>query len=261
MRFFNQVNLQTPESVELEYKLAGIGNRAYALVIDYLIMGIIFIVCFSAWGYLSYNFFDELEIFLGSKVNLSLWLIAIQILISFAIYVGYFVFFETLWQGQSPGKRYTKIRVIRDDGRPVTISQSTLRALFRTVDDLFFIGVFLIIFSKQEKRLGDLVAGTLVIQEERGNKSRDFVISEKAQTLARQLRIESDINQLLPEDFATIREYLQRRKAMIPKARLDLSERLANEIKSIIRLDKIPPSVTCDSFLEGVYIAGTSKNI
>jgi uncharacterized RDD family membrane protein YckC len=255
MRFFNRVTLQTPESVELEFTLAGIGNRAYALLIDYLALGLIQIGCLIAWALLSIQLANVIEDLVGNSDRLQLWLWAILLLITFFIYVGYFVFFEALWQGQTPGKRYVKIRVIRDDGRPVGLQQSTLRALLRPVDDLFFLGVFLIALGKREKRLGDFVAGTLVIQEEQPVASATFPLSDQAQTLADQLQLEADLSRLLPEDFAVIREYLQRRQAMTPEAKTELSRQLAHQVKEVIGLEKVPQKVTANVFLEAVYLA------
>lgn len=255
MRFFNRVTLQTPESVELEFTLAGIGNRAYALLIDYLVWSLILIGFFIAWAIFSSQLLEAIENLVGSSKQLKLWLVAIQLLITFFIYVGYFVIFETLWQGQTPGKRFVKIRVIRDDGRPVSLQQSTLRSLLRPVDDLFFFGVFFIVFGKREKRLGDWVAGTLVIQEERPVVSSDFPVSKEAETLAMQLVSEANLAAMLPEDFAVIREYLQRRAAMIPEARTELSRQLAHQIKDVIALNKVPKGVTANQFLEAVYLA------
>ena len=209
MRLFNRFSLHTPESVELEFALAGIGNRAYALVIDYIIFGLILILFLL--GSLIFNsvLIEIVTNLVGSTDRLELWSIAIQSLIAFFIYVGYFVFFETVWSGQTPGKRYVKIRVIRDDGRPVRLQQSTLRALLRPFDELFFIGVFLIVFNQREKRLGDLVAGTLVIQEEQPRKIVALKVSKSTQSLIDSLLTEADISRLLPEDFAVIQEYLQ----------------------------------------------------
>jgi uncharacterized RDD family membrane protein YckC len=255
MRFFNRVTLQTPESVELEFTLAGIGNRAYALLIDYVVLGIILTVFLIAWSYFSIQLYSVVENWLGSDNQVGLWLIAIPILTSFFIFVGYFVFFEALWQGQTPGKRYVKIRVIRDDGRPISLQQSTLRALLRPIDDIFFLGVFLITLSKQEKRLGDFVAGTLVIQEEQPFVAATFPLSDKAQDLANQLQIEADLSRMLPEDFAVIREYLQRREVMTTGAKTELSKQLADQIKEIIALDKVPQKVSANVFLEAVYLA------
>ena len=255
MRFFNRVTLQTPESVELEFTLAGIGNRAYALLADYIILGLILVGFLIAWVILAIQLGDVIENLAGSSNRLKLWLWAIQLLISFFVYVGYFVFFEALWQGQTPGKRYVKIRVIRDDGRPVTLQQSTLRALLRPVDDIFFIGVFLIALTKREKRLGDFVAGTLVVQEERPVISATFPVSDQAQILANQLQTQADWSRLLPEDFAVIREYLQRREAMTSEAKAELSRKLADQVKEVIALEKVPKGVTANLFLEAVYLA------
>jgi uncharacterized RDD family membrane protein YckC len=254
MRFFNKITLQTPESVELEFTLAGIGNRAYALLIDYVVLGLILIGFLVFWSIFSFQLYGVIEDLLGNNNQLELWLIAISILISFFIYVGYFVFFEVLWQGQTPGKRYVKIRVIRDDGRPIGLQQATLRALLRPVDDFFFLGLFLIVLSRQEKRLGDLVAGTVVIQEEQAVVSATFPVSEQAQSLANQLQTEADISRLLPEDFAVIREYLQRSGAMTSQAKAELSRQLAHQVKEVIALEKAP-KVTAHLFLEAVYLA------
>lgn len=257
MRFFNRVTLQTPESVELEFTLAGIGNRAYALLIDYIVLGLGFIGFSVIWLILSISLqlIEVIDNFLGGDERRALWLLAIYLLITFFIYVGYFVFFEALWQGQTPGKRYVKIRVIRDDGRPITLQQSTLRALLRPIDDSFFLGLFFIVLSKREKRLGDFVAGTLVIQEEQPIVSGTFPVSKQAQTLANQLQIEADLSRLQPEDFAVIREYLQRREAMTPQAKAELSRQLAHQVKEVIALEKVPEKVTANVFLEAVYLA------
>jgi uncharacterized RDD family membrane protein YckC len=253
MRFFNQISFQTPESVELDFTLAGIGNRAYALVIDYIVLGLALIVFLIFWGFLS---FYGLELFSSNtEKTIRIWLFAIQLLIIFTIYVGYFVIFETLWQGQTPGKKRVKIRVIRDDGRIITIAQATLRALLRPVDDLFFIGAFLIIFTKKEKRIGDLVAGTMVIQEKTANYQHSFHISNEASSLASLLQIQGDISQLLPEDFAIVREYLQRRPEMLKEARMEISHRLANQAKEIIGLEKVPQDTSANLFLEAIYLA------
>ncbi|MFM7441399.1 MAG: RDD family protein, partial [Snowella sp.] len=156
MRFFNKVALQTPESVELDFTLAGIGNRSYALVIDDIILGLILVFFLLIWAFFAYFLYQVIHIdYWIPSDTVGLWLLAIQLLIIFSIYVGYFTFFETLWQGQTPGKRIVKIRVIREDGRPVRLPQATLRALLRPLDDVFFLGMFLIIFNKSEKRLGD----------------------------------------------------------------------------------------------------------
>jgi uncharacterized RDD family membrane protein YckC len=255
MRLFNQITLQTPESVELEFTLAGIGSRALALVIDYNILGLTLAGFVCLWLLFSLQLTNYLEQWKVVYAGLANWLIAIPFLICFAIFVGYFIFFETLWQGQTPGKRWTKIRVIRDDGRPVTLTQATLRALLRPLDDALSIGFFFIVFSKREKRIGDWAAGTVVVQEERPITKTNFPLAPEAQSLADQLLQSADFSQVLPDDFAVVREYLQRRSLMSPAAKVDTSLRLAQQVKSILNLETLPFDMKPDLFLEGVYLA------
>ncbi|MEL7037228.1 MAG: RDD family protein [Cyanobacteria bacterium J06592_8] len=261
MKIFNRISLQTPESVELNFNLAGIGNRTYALIIDYIIWSLILLLVLLFGIFLSFQFLDIWSNLGGDPEKLSLWILSIQLLIFFTIYVGYFVIFETIWQGQTPGKRYVKIRVIRDDGRPIRLEQATLRALFRPVDDILFLGVLLIVFSKKEKRLGDWVAGTIVIQEPEA--ITDIVsTSETAKDLANYLLQETNISELLPEDFAVIQDYLQRSKSMTKQVKIELSKKLATEIIAIIGLKQTLENVSAKEFLEAVYIAyqQTSEN-
>ena len=250
MRFFNQIKVQTPESVELEFTLAGIGNRALALLVDYVVWGCILFVFLVVWGVLA----SQLPNYIQSK-NLELWLTAISIVLGFAIYVGYFVVFETLWHGQTPGKRYAKIRVIREDGQPAGVSQALLRSLLRPIDDFLSIGMLFIILGKREKRLGDWVAGTIVVQNERPVVSATFQTSQQSTLLATELLATANISQLLPDDFAVIREYLQRRSLMETKARSDLSLQLARQTRQIIGLQDLPFQMTPDLFLEAIYLA------
>ncbi|MEH2071714.1 MAG: RDD family protein [Nostoc sp.] len=254
MRFFNRITFQTPESVELEFTLAGIGNRALALLIDYIVLGVTLSVLFSTWAFFSIQLSNFLEGLITNTQNIGLWLLAIFFIIAFAIYIGYFVFFETLWFGQTPGKRIAKIRVVRDDGKLIGLQQATLRALLRPFDETFFIGAFLIMLGSREKRLGDLAAGTIVIQAEPNTGSTTFTISDQAQILHKELLQIANLSQLLPDDFAVIREYLQRRGAMSLKARASLSLKLAEQVKSIINLEQLPSTETPDVFLEAIYL-------
>jgi uncharacterized RDD family membrane protein YckC len=255
MRFFNRLSLSTPESVELEFTLAGIGNRTVALLIDYHIMGLLLGVFWLLWSVFSFGLISYLGQSTLNDASLPLWLLAIAGLISFAIFTGYFVFFEAIWQGQTPGKRFLKIRVIREDGRPIQLTQAVLRSLLRSIDDLFFIGAFFIIFHQREKRLGDIVAGTIVIQEERSPKQSPLAISEMGQNLALELPYMGHLDRLLPDDYAVVREYLLRRPTMEPQARSDLSLKLARQLRALMQLETIPANTSAEQFLEAVYVA------
>lgn len=256
MRFLNRVSLATPESVEIEFPLAGIGNRALALVIDYHILGLILVLFWVFCAFFILGTLGVLERIGGNYSAAPLWLLAIAVLLNFAVFAGYFVLFEAFWQGQTPGKRLTKIRVIQNDGRPVGLTQAALRGLLRPVDDFFFIGIFFIVLSKQEKRIGDWVAGTLVVQEGRSDRrSPRLNTSDAATQLAEELPAISDLNQLLPDDFTVLREYLQRRALMAPRAKSDLSMKLARQLRTLIKMETIPDNTTSEVFLEAVYLA------
>ncbi len=252
MRFFNQFQLQTPESVELEFTLAGIGNRTLSLLIDYLFLAFSIALFWVCYVFLVVPIGEVIGNFIPNA-DVEMWLFAIASLITFFVYVGYFVIFESIWRGQTPGKRFTRIRVIQDNGRQAGIGQAVLRSILRPVDDIFFIGILMIMLGKQEKRIGDWVAGTIVIQEERSIASANFPISDVASRLALKLQQEADINQLLPEEFATIREYLQRRPHLTANAKARLSQHLAQQIQALIHLETQPNAP--DTFLEAIYLA------
>ncbi|MEL6927239.1 MAG: RDD family protein [Cyanobacteria bacterium J06600_6] len=258
MRFFNQINLQTPESVELEFTLAGVGNRSFALLIDYIIVWLsiilVWVLGFFLMFQLSPIFSDN-----GGFNKLSQWIFTLQYMTAFGISVGYFVVLETIWQGQTLGKKWTKIRVIRDNGKPARLPQAIMRGLLRPIDLFTTVGAFFIIFSQQEKRLGDLLAGTLVVQEE-GSQLAKIAISEAAENLAVQLRIEAEMDNLLPDDFATIRDFLQRRKNIMLEYQHQLSRKLAEQVLEIILLEAIPEGYSNSQLLEATYLAYQQEN-
>lgn len=255
MFLLNRINIQTPESVNLEFTLAGIGNRVYALMFDYLILVLIQLGLVLLWVIGSLFLADVISNVLGTNGQVQQWLMAILLVTLFAVYVGYFVWFELFWQGQTPGKRRVQIRVIRDDGRPCGLQQSTLRALLRPVDDLVFIGAFLIALTAREKRLGDWVAGTLVIQEERAIAQAHLTISESGKQLKNQVLERANLSALLPDDFAIIREYLQRRTQFTLEARRKIGRQLATQVKQAVLLESLNKKVTAEEFLEAVYLA------
>lgn len=254
MDLFNTIRIETPESTELEFTLAGIGNRAFALVIDYIILNLSMLALLVVPSFLLYFFAFETTLPWLDEAS-SQWIIAGTALILYGLYVGYFVGFETLWQGQTPGKRRAKIRVIRDNAQPVGLFQATLRALLRPVDDILFVGFLFILLSKQEKRLGDWLASTLVVQTEQSSEGEGPQLSEEAQALAKELLDEDHLSTMLPDDFATVKEYLQRRSRMATPARSKLSIQLAQTVQDKLGMEPRPWDVTADVFLEAIYIA------
>lgn len=254
-RYFQQVLVATPESVELEFTLAGVGRRTQALLLDYTFVFLIWIGFGIFWWLFSLGLLSSLNQITLDYSGVVAWLVALWVLTTFVIWTGYFAFFEVIWQGQTPGKRFAQIRVIRDDGTPIGLAQAVLRSLLLTVDYVLFIGVFLIAFNDQEKRLGDMVAGTLVVQEQRPPQKETILISAAAEQLAATELPMADLSQLSPDDFAIIRSYLQRRLGMDTKARNDLSLQLARQLRTTINLETIPPNTVSDHFIEAVYVA------
>jgi uncharacterized RDD family membrane protein YckC len=152
--------IETPEQTVLEFSLAGIGSRSLAMVIDTLLQIAGLILLGVVAGLIAYaGFFPQI----GKQ-----WVYAILIFFAFLLQFGYFAFFETIWNGRTPGKRWTRLRVIRDSGRPVGAQDAILRNLMRIVDalpSLYAIGIVTSLISPQNKRVGDYVAGTVVIHE------------------------------------------------------------------------------------------------
>jgi uncharacterized RDD family membrane protein YckC len=254
MALFNTIKILTPESVELEFTLAGIGSRAVALVVDYMVLGLALLLLSVIYSFLLVQLAVN-DVDLPFPIDaMQMWITAIFALLAFAIYIGYFVIFETWWYGQTPGKKYTKIRVIRDNGQPERLPQATLRSLLRPVDDILFIGFFCILLTKTEKRIGDWLAGTLVVQND-PQAGNQIQIPERAQTIGTDLLAIADFTKIAPDDFATIRAFLQRRSAMSPKAKSQVSDHLARHFKEQLELDTLPTEMTTTTFLEALYWA------
>lgn len=156
----DELLIETPERVELHYILANIGNRFLAAAIDHIIQLLLVIALILILGGLTkWDFFSRF----------GTWVAAFAIFALFVIYWGYFALFETFWNGQTPGKRIMKLRVVREDGRPIRFFEAFVRNLLRVIDISppfsYAIGVATIIFNPRSKRIGDLVAGTVVVKE------------------------------------------------------------------------------------------------
>jgi uncharacterized RDD family membrane protein YckC len=157
----DQLNIDTPELVAIELPLAGIGSRFIAILVDYLIWGFVFLIL----GLLAAIIIPALHFFGGVSAN---WAIGITLLIVFLLQWGYFALFEAFGNGRTPGKRVAHIRVIHQSGRGINFVEALARNLVRFVDaapSFYAIGVVTIFLSKRSQRLGDMVAGTLVVRD------------------------------------------------------------------------------------------------
>ena len=145
------LEVETPEHVVLDFELAGVGSRTLAALADWLIVGVLALV-----AVVTLSFWREI----------STWVFALQLLLLYGIVWGYFSCFEGLRRGQTPGKRWMGIRVIRDTGHAVTFADAAARSLLLPVDLFCMLGLFLIAIHPRAKRLGDLVAGTVVVRDQ-----------------------------------------------------------------------------------------------
>ena len=159
-----RVDVETPELVSVSYTIAGVGSRARAALIDHVIMVgglLLLIIAISALGVAS-----------GVGELLGAWFGALLFMVIVLGYWGYFVLFEALWDGQTPGKRVAKLRVVREGGYSVTFGASASRNLLRIVDmqpaGTYAVAVLAALFNARGKRLGDLVGGTIVVHEQLG---------------------------------------------------------------------------------------------
>jgi uncharacterized RDD family membrane protein YckC len=159
--------IDTPEQVQLAYSVAGVGSRFVAALLDGLILGAFFLVEVLALVVIGAAGAASPTVGVVAQ-NAAKWFMAFVIFVNFGIVWGYFALFEAYWHGQTPGKRAMKLRVIKDSGRQITLFEALARNLLRVVDylpSLYLIGVITMLCNKRNQRLGDLVAGTLVVHE------------------------------------------------------------------------------------------------
>jgi len=218
------IDIHTPENVDFGYQIAGIGSRFLATLVDTVIITLLQIIVLVV-ALLIVNSLDRAPF--GNEI--SAWVYAIIGLIAFLFYWGYYIFFEMLWNGQSPGKRWTGIRVIRTDGTPITLSESLIRNLTRLVDLLpaaYGIGIITMFIDKQSRRLGDLAAGTLVVHD-RTPISIQSLSVRRAINLGTQslTKISLDgfpIERLSNNDLSLIEDFLSRRDQLTHRETLAL---------------------------------------
>jgi len=160
---YQKLSIETPENIQLDYELAAPGSRFMAYMIDYFIMN-------TAIGILSFAFFYMFKIDHVRSRDILMFII-FSIYAIFYILGGYFIIFETIWSGQTPGKKYVGIRVIQDNGLPVTFTQVMFRNIARLIDCGFPIqygvGIAYMLSDRNTRRIGDVIANTLVVKNKK----------------------------------------------------------------------------------------------
>lgn len=239
------IDVETPELVVFSYTIAGVGSRALAALIDTLlaVAAIVVIMIVIAIGLATPGRKP------GSTGDVfDAWAGAIFIFAVFCVMWGYYVLFEGLADGQTPGKRLLRLRVVRDGGYSVTFAASAVRNLVRFVDiqplGCYAVGIISIMFSKSGKRLGDIVAGTLVV--------REGLIRQPTPTAAPPSRGEAPprLEAALTEDeFAVLERFMERRASFDAGRREQLASQLAIRLTSALR-DSVGTAVGSSTELE-----------
>jgi len=247
------LTIETPEHVELQFALASVGNRFIACAIDHTLQ----VLAITLVMILGYNLSAGARQ-LGSRVangieEGNLWILALTLTLGFLIFFGYFTFFETWWSGQTPGKRWLKLRVIQEDGRPIGFFAALLRNLLRMVDmippPLYSLGIISIFASARAKRLGDFVANTVVIKE-RAAEAPTFdevftsdVIDTALRRVAPPVDFQADIRIVTAQEIQVVENFLRRRYEIPEQPRSWLAWRIAAPL-----IDKLQPAFNQQGF-------------
>lgn len=255
MQYEDRVAISTPEGIELDIALAGLGSRFSATLIDSLIQ--------MALTLFALLFF--IPLFAGETPALFVALFSIW---SFLVVFGYDVLFETLGHGRTIGKRAVGIRVVRLGGHPVGFVTSAVRNLVRLVDFLpsfYGVGIVSILASSKNQRLGDIAAGTLVVRDGGRDASKATRRYAQAAPFLQPAPIPPppvevaawDVSSVTAQELAGVRSFLERRYSLEPAARwnlaVDLTTRLAPKVAGA------PSDLHPEVFLELLFAAKAAR--
>jgi uncharacterized RDD family membrane protein YckC len=247
--------IETPERVPLHFALASIGNRFLACAFDHflqiLAIGVV-AIGFIWMGNLA-GLYSELKD--GPK-----WVLAVLIVAVFLIWSSYFALFEWAWNGQTPGKRWLRLRVIREDGRPVTFWEAAARNLLRIFDmtpfPFYSVGLVCVFISSRDQRIGDMVAGTVVVREREAQApSFEEVFSAPTSDVAlrrsfRPVPFEANIHALTEREIEVVEAFLRRRWDLDEMPRQWMAWRVATPVLQKLRPSFDRETFTYEGFLE-----------
>jgi uncharacterized RDD family membrane protein YckC len=234
----DQLSIETPEQVALEFPLAGVGSRFLALAIDMLVqlaIGVlVFAVVAGTWSLVRAR--------AGGP-----WFLAIAVIAVFLLFYGYFAGFEAFWHGQTPGKRLVGLRVLSVTGRPARIDEAILRNLLRVIDQLpgvYAIGIITMLVSSRNQRLGDLAAGTVVVHEK--------ALSAPVLTVAKPATgIAWTGTGLTEAELLLVETFLQRRYEIAPAIRETHAQAIAERLRA--RLGAAAPALDAEPLIEALH--------
>jgi uncharacterized RDD family membrane protein YckC len=235
------ITIATPEGLELRLQLAGLGSRFIAGAVDLTIMlvllGVLALIAGPVTG-------------LSSGVSGVVYVIG-----AFVILLFYPILFEVLGRGQTPGKRMSHLRVLRDSGAPVDLPASAIRNLMRLIDGpllLYMPSIASIAVTTRNQRPGDMAAGTIVTREHPAAKpARKGAAALSPRPVATDLESSADrwdTSSVTPQEVAAVRRFLERRDSLERGARRELAVRLADGLRP--KVSSAPSDLAPEQFLE-----------
>ncbi|MEW9701196.1 RDD family protein [Paenibacillus sp. SI8] len=243
-----ELTIITPEQVQLQFQTAGLGSRALAHLLDALIL-----LVFN--GVLLIAIVGVSRLYTGNWMpTVADYIIVIILVLFIVVNVGYFVCTEAYMGGQTPGKRVTGLRVLQNNGQSATILSILIRNLFRLLDVLptsYFLGAVAIFFTSKDKRIGDMVAGTIVVIEARSErlKRRRQIDKAIAKWKFKMSPVELDpyIKQTVAaEDWQLLQAWIERLPTMhaarLKQLAIPISDHFARKFEHDWRSERPDPS-------------------
>jgi uncharacterized RDD family membrane protein YckC len=241
----DRMTIATPEGVEVEMVLAGLGSRFLARLLDTFIQA----ACILALGIVAAA---------AGNAGAGGWALSAWIVGVFAVLWVYDVVFETLASGRTPGKRAAGIRVVGLRGEPVSLRASAVRNVLRIIELAlaYLPAVLTILVSARNQRIGDLAAGTVVARERFGGRGGPFVPTAGI-TVTPQLVVTWDVSAITGEEVRIVRRFLDRRLELPWDARSHLGTELVRRLAP--RITGLPPDVHPEYVLEGLVVAKQAR--
>jgi len=269
---FDQLRVQTPEQVELSFPIAGLGSRFLGALLDVFLITAAYVVLILVLAVTGAGDAGTKAIDHQSSTAQNWWLAALT-LVNFLLIWGYFSLTEAFWNGQTVGKRVMKIRAIKNNGRALTGFEAMARNLLRVVDffpGLYLVGVITMMCTKGQKRLGDLVAGTIVIHER--SDEQPMLVQSQSRTFTAAVFADAEVNRkrepdprlaagnaipadalarLGPQDLNLMETFFGRALDLTVERRAELAERVAATICARMGIAR-PDGLDAERLLETV---------
>ena len=235
------LHIRTPEGVVFSQDLAGPMARFLAWSLDFLIL-----IAFSVAMSVLLTLLSVISVEIAQAVGALLW---------FSFSIGYGIFMEWKFRGQTLGKRALRLRVVDVHGLRLTFGQVVIRNLLRFADMLpgpYLVGGLACLISKRCQRLGDLAANTIVVRIPKVfEPNLDQLIADKYNSLRAHPHLEARLRQRVsPREASVALQALIRRDALDPRARVELFEELATLFKGKVEF----PNDAIDGIADEQYV-------